>query len=214
MPGDIFVQTYAKVPDGDELKRQLTLYRDFLMGIGYKEDSIDEQLSEIKWLDLQDYGFISTLPVRNIPFGIMEIPVSPHIDGFIREAMPEIGMPWIEMSLTIDLEVVTLSPHSWRYKAGMGGPLWQLVRTYSSLFRESGIYITDDAGNGQPWYAIHGANRDLWMFDLALIPKHLAKLFVNIPSSHTTTQFEYGNAFARTDAWDVLPWEQPADSAT
>lgn len=214
MPGDIFVQTYSKVPDGEELKRQLTLYRDFLMRIGYKEDPLADQLSEIRWFDLQDYGFITTLPVQSISFGPLAIPMAPHINGFIREAMPEIGTPWIEMNLAIDVEVVTLSPYDWRYKAGMGGPLWQLVRSFSNLLTESGIYVTDEAGNGQPWYATQGAKSSLWLFDLALVPKHIASFFANIPSSHTMARFEYGDAFARKDAWDVLPWEQAADDVT
>ena len=52
-------------------------------------------------------------------------------------------------------------------------------------FRQTGIYFTDEAQDGQDFYGLRTHDKSkLWQFDYALIPLTLRQIYNDIPSTH------------------------------
>ncbi len=71
-------------------------------------------------------------------------------------------------------------------------------------FKQTGIYFTDEAQDGQDFDGVRCYNPDkLWHFDYALIPLTLGKLYSNKPKTHKIRSHE--NYF---EAWYIDRWKE------
>jgi hypothetical protein len=202
--GYIILQTYAQLPTEPTLQATFQTYMHFLEKIGYKDNRTSAWLSTFTWNDLESYGFAGTSSPREIVVAGQELLVTPGVNGFVRTAMPKLNIPWVELNLLFKGEHVTYSPHDWKYRPDAGASLWKLMLEFSALFMESGTYLLDEAHDGQPWYALLGADGELWSFDLALVPNALLPCFSSMPGSYQRGPSQ--NVLVHTRAWPKMPW--------
>jgi hypothetical protein len=204
------VQTFLTPASKEELEQALRNYQLLLSKIGYINPEVEQWLSVFAWNAFEG-GYGDTFTWQPVTIMGEEFRLAPHIYG---ATIDHVGSPWVAFELffpTGDLEIPldkSPDPDEPLYKRGVGRPLWEIICLVSSLFSESGVYLTDELDDRYPWYALLKGKRDgLWSFDLALIPTHLTGVFSSVPNSHQSADFEYGVGLARKKRWVSLPWE-------
>lgn len=211
MPGYLQVQTCIPVKTENEFSSAMLIAERIFVHVGMHHEHIHAWLSGFTWNDLLDVGFGGTADRAVITIGDTPMQIAPNICGFPKNTDSFMVSHWIEINLLFESEIVSMGLQDWCYRMDVGASLWWLVNIVASINNSSGIFLTDEAGNAKPWYALMGASEGLWAFDLALIPSHLAAHFSEIPQTHIGYAGAHGLGLARRAAWLVLPWsaDQP-----
>lgn len=211
MPGYLQIQTCIPFKTESEFSDAKRVAERVFVHIGMHHEHIQVWLSKFTWNDLLDFGFVDTTDWNTIIINDTQIQIAPNICGFPKNTDLFIDSHWIEINVLLKSEDVSVSLQDWRYRRDMVMPLWHLVNSIASVNNAFGTFLTDEAGNAKPWYALMGVGEGLWAFDLALIPPHLAARFSEIPQTHSAYDGAHGLGLARRAAWLVLPWsaDQP-----
>jgi hypothetical protein len=206
------IQTFLSLANKKEFEQALEAYQQLLSQIGYDNPQLEEWLSNSTWNVIEGLGHGDVFSWQPVTVMGQQFRLAPYISGATSDELGSVPGRWVALNIafpTSDLEVSRVPPGEPTYKPGVGRPLWQVMRIVSSLFSQSGVYLTDELDDSAPWYALLKGKRDtLWSFDLALIPMHLTEVFSSVPSSHQRASFGSGIGFARRKRWLSLPWEE------
>ncbi len=204
----IQIQTYTEVSSERDLYYSFVQFRQLLERFGYPAGAVEEWLSEFAWTKLETEGFGGRFLGRTISVLGTEFGIEPYVNGYARSSISGLVLPWVEFELLFEEENLTHSPYNSSYKPGVGKGLWQIMREVGMAYKETGVYLTNEVGDGQPWKSLLTGKDDLWSFDLALVPYHLAPRFSSIPNSYVKAPFDYGIGLSRAELWSNLPWEE------
>lgn len=205
MTGYILLQSFAKITINKDLSESFNMYRRFLDDIGYINEDIEQWISSFSWESLIDFGFASMHTWNSIDVDGKMYNVAPSVVGFSGNS--DIDIPWIEFNLLFEPHAITYSPHDWKYRPDAGRDIWKIMRLLFAIFKQSGVYLTDEVNDSQTWYAISGIDGKLWSFDLAIVPKSFSAYFSNLPSDYERFDVNADIAFIRSDAWITYPWD-------
>lgn len=207
MSGYVQIQWCGKVSSEKHLLDLLDTFKEFLCTLGFTQELLEQWIVKFSWNDLQEFGFAETYNTISVTFEGEHIHIAPNICGFAGDSNTPIGSNWIELNILFRSLEVSVSDTDWRYKASIGRLIWRLLCDFALVFKLDGVFLTDEAGNAEPWYVLMGLEGDIWNFDLALIPLQLKERFSSVPPSHETYHLEQWIGIARSEAWVVLPWK-------
>jgi hypothetical protein len=208
MSGAIQIETYARITHEQEFDSTLDRYIKLLQSLGFDPEEVTGKLADFTWETLVDDGFGGPIAFGEIETTDCTLGLAAGINGFNKATIPD-DWPWLEFLLYLDNDELTWGPHSYRYRDNCVPPLWELVKRYSEVFQETGVYVTDPVGELKTWETLIHVRQDeasLWSFDLGLVPYHLADRFKNPPANYESAEFAFGIGFVDTEKINVLPW--------
>ncbi|MGB8347218.1 MAG: hypothetical protein WCD86_20190 [Ktedonobacteraceae bacterium] len=182
----------------------------FLSQLGYKHTELIPWISQITWSssDEDRDAHILNLPKTIVLNRLEPLPCA-GLEVLIQRDVNPISSNdgWLKPGILFDAETVR-DISTGRYKPEVGKTLWYLFQQLAGVFREGGIYFTDEWQEGRVVWTVAGLRRELnlWAFDLALIPNTLAIRFGTTPEVMQRIDLGDWIGFARSDRWPRLPW--------
>jgi hypothetical protein len=156
------------------------------------------------------HGAGESLPGRAA--GGASLVVAPNLLIWQTGTFPGVVDAVVEFGLLTPTESIEheVAPTICQYRPGVGRSLWHLLRVFARHLAGGAGYVMDEAQEGASWAALvtGGPVRELWRFELALLPPDLAARYTPLPASHATSACPEGMGFARQAPWSSLPWEE------
>jgi hypothetical protein len=216
MPEYHNLQAFARY-HAETFNEDLSRYRSVLQTIGCYDQSVEAWLTGIAW-DVAENGFVYTGchdPWVEFESAGMRLKAGPHVIGFTPQAYPSADAPWIEFGLlfeTQDLQTGA-SFSTWEYRPKIGSAIWNLMKHFGPAFSEVGVFLTDEAQDGQPLQGIVEDTDARWEFDLAWIPDSNARLFPPAADGFIRHRVPGATGVARRGVWTAPPWHAPSTPA-
>lgn len=208
---DLEITTYVRCRE-DALTELLQRYANLLQSIGFTDQHVQEQLANVTWEpDGSGFGFLGE-PLASDVITMTGHPViaRPYILGYTDAAIAGLKLPWVQLSLMFEGRMVDLFMDriSGKMRPGAGAVIWRIAQDISKEFHESGVFFNDSPTVNEPWYSLTDREGNLWAFDLALIPEHLAALFWPVPEGYTPIRLSEALGLARLVSWESVPWTE------
>ena len=205
MPEYSQIQTYIKYNE-QTFNEVLMKARDLYIEFGINKNLLENQIKDISW-KVEDNGFVytrcdfETQKIKLLNTDI-ELQIRPLISGFSSKEFKDVVK--IELLFHTD-EIVNFKTN--KFTKEIGHVIWKVINKFWDYFKETGIYFTDEAQDCMALDAIHSNNsKDLYEFDLAIIPNKYEDLYKNISTDFTYKKLSDVLVIARTCRCDVLPW--------
>lgn len=182
----------------------------FFSRLGYEHSELVSWISQITWPSADEERSVDIL---NLPKMIALNRLKPlpcaGLEVLIERGTNPIASDdgWLKPSILFDAAAIR-DTSTGIYKPEVGNTLWSLFPQLAGMFRDGGIYLTDEWQEGRVLWAIAGIRQEVnpWAFDLALIPKALTHRFGLTPKIFQQTALNNWVGFARGDRWTRLPW--------
>lgn len=209
MPQYAQIQTYVTC-DQDSFIEIIERYRTTLQQLGCTDEKVITWLSEIQWPDIQneEFGDIYASSFTLAPGNDGTITCAGlDIAVYGQPGVPTLEEPptWLGLNLLFDQRNLC-EQHSSIYRSGVGGSIWQIMRTIAGTMKGLGVYFTDEWQENQSWRVLAERVGDPWVFDLAIFPRSLADQFAEVPAGFQGTIVDNNFAFAQENRWRTLPW--------
>jgi len=183
----------------------------FLSQLGYEHTELIPWFSQITWpsSDEERDAHILLLPKMIVLSRLKPLPCA-GLEILIQRGTNPISSDdgWLKLSILFDAEIVK-DISTGIYKPEVGKTLWYLLQQLAGVFRDGGIYFTDEWQEGRVLWTVAGMRQEvnLWAFDLALVPKTLTSRFGVTPKVFQRIALDDWVGFARSDRWARLPWD-------
>ncbi len=206
MPEYSQIQTYIKYNE-ETFNEVLIKARDLFLEFGINKNLLDNWIKDISW-KVEDNGFVYTgcnfKPQKiNCLNTDIELQICPLISGFLPEEFYYV----VKIELLFHTDEIEYSRTN-KLTKEIGQIIWKSLNKFWDYFKETGIYFTDEAQDGRALDTIHSNNsKDLYEFDLAIIPNKYEKLYENISTEFTCKKLSDALVIARTCRWETLPWD-------
>ena len=207
VPDYIQIQTYATC-DKWTYQEVIARYRDVLERLGCDDQQLLEWLSQISWPTSEEdsFGDIYAASFTLTTGGTLSC-AGMDISLYSEAGAPtmEVRPAWLGFNLLFDAYSLR-QEHSSLYKPEVVAPIWHVMRELESVFREIGVYLTDEWQENQAWRALAEETGNPWSFDLGIFPREQAEHFAVVPAGFQGTLVERDFAFAQENRWTTLPW--------
>ena len=166
-------------------------------------DEIEKDFKNFKWKK-EDDGFVysSLMNLRYYKTKYSYLKIRP----FIMVYTPSIASSFTENWIAFDLLIEADDLRHEDYFEKTYDLIEVLVFEMFKEFRQTGIYFTDEAQDGQDFEGLRTNNSlKLWQFDYALVPLTLKHIYKDIPSSHKGIERDNCLVFYDKDRWKKSP---------
>jgi len=208
---------YAQVETTMQCSQQtlqlvLEQFTQMLHSLRYESTELISWLRQITWPPFDEEGSVDFLiSPTSIYLGESDILRCAGLQILIRKnskpGFSEDG--WLTLSIFFDAESLREKGTGF-YLSKVGRRLWMLLQQVAGVFKNGGVYFTDEFQEGQTVRALisPAQDKDLWAFDLALVPDHLINYFGEVPELFQRVTTNNWIGFARRDRWVILPWTE------
>ncbi len=204
MPEYSHIQTYVKC-NKDNYNTILNQFACVLSELGFDKEFLSECFNGLEW-EISDNGFMyvgSNIKTVEIELFGLSLHIKPNVLGWTPEVIKQLKEPWLEISLTFETNEIENSEFKIKNDAKI--PLWNTMQRLSWQFHETGTYLTDEVTDGVPWQALLGFNNDIWSFDAAIIPIHLAKYYGDLNKNYSTINDVNRIYLVNKNTWGEAP---------
>jgi len=191
------IQTYEKLV-GKYYQPILDRFKIVLQRIDLWNDIVKEAFDSFEW-KIEDNGFVypSIMRLDYFKTKFSDIPVRPSVMVYTPAIDNSITDNWVGCELLIKTEMIRRG----EYLPSTYDFIRSLAIEMQIEFKQTGIYFTDEAQDGQDFDGIRGDKDKLWQFDYALIPLTLETTYLSTPTTHKIVKNEnYLEAFY-IDRW-------------
>ena len=203
MPEYHNVQAYLSLEKRDQ-RQALALFRDVLAGITLANDARDEWLTALgDDLSATD-GYAPNGPDLIAAIVGTKLDVRPLVHLWTPDVIPHLAAPWLETTLLLESERIEewIGPEP-RFQLAVEPALFQLVAAFLPISVDSPTFLTNEAGDGQPWETFTGGEGESWAFDLAIARTALEWPHGPLPSGFEGVELNEGVVIARRAAWQT-----------
>jgi hypothetical protein len=199
MPELSSIQTYEKLI-GADYQPTLDRFKTVLQRIDLWNDEVKKAFDEFVW-KVEDNGYVySSVQVGHFVTKLSDIPVRPLVLVYTPAIDKTILDNWITCDLLIESGKLR-SPESGNYKKTIYDFVKVLTSEMHKEFKQTGVYFTDEAQDGQDFVGIRGNKEELWQFDYAIIPLTLELTYSIPPLTHKIIR--HNNYL---EAWYIDRW--------
>ena len=136
---------------------------------------------------------------------------APTVMGWNPETYPASARSWVQLDLifeSAEIEDASEFPERLRFHPHLAAGLWSAVAAFARAFPEAGVFLTNEATDGEPWEGtIEKDARKIWSFDLAVVQASQAAIYARVPDTHWSRADADFLAFADRRSWTQPPWE-------
>jgi hypothetical protein len=197
MPELSNIQTYEKL-NGENYQPTLNRFKTVLQRIELWNEEVKQAFDTFEW-KVEDNGFIYSSITRLGHFRtkLSDIPVRPLVMVYTTAIDKTFKDNWIVCELLIQTEMI----RSYDYFPETYNLVEELSSEMHKEFKQTGVYFTDEAEDGEDFDGIRGEKEKLWQFDYALIPLALEKTYSSPPTTHKVNRLENS-----LEAWYISRW--------
>lgn len=183
MPELSNIQTYEKLI-GADYQSTLDRFKTVLQRIDLWNDEVKKAFDEFVW-KVEDNGFVySSVQVGHFVTKLSDIPVRPLVLVYTSAIDKSINDNWIVCDLLIEAEKLRSFETGDYHKTTYDFVKALTLEMYTE-FKQTGIYFTDEAQDGQDFDGVRNINKEkLWQFDYAIIPLTLEQTYSSPPLTH------------------------------
>jgi len=203
MPAYHQLQTY-KILEADQ-KVVIEKYTQVLKNVGCWNGDIQKHFDNFSW-KIEDNGFVYTgiqKEWQRFKINDVEFCAAPHVLGWTPQGNPKLKSNYLELGLlfqSADLEEDF--PSQIVYRKGLEEGFLKIMFEFAKLFPDSGIYLTDEVQDGEPWDGLlENDERKLWNFDMALISENFIKYYRIAPETHSENNVSGFKLFKYKEKW-------------
>lgn len=199
MPELSNIQTYEKLI-GTDYQSTLDRFKTVLQRIDLWNDEVKKAFDEFAW-KVEDNGFVySSIQVGHFVTKLSNIPVRPLVLVYTPAIDKSIHDNWIVCNLLVEAEMLrSILPGDYH------NTTYDFVKVLTSemhkVFKQTGVYFTDEAQDGQDFDGIRGNKEKLWQFDYAIIPLALEQTYSTPPLTHKIIRHDN-----YLEAWYIDRW--------
>lgn len=208
MPEYTHVQTYVKC-DARQFSFIISKYIQMLTIIGLDSKFLRDNFEGLEW-NLCENGFIyagCNVDTYEMDFKDVVLKIRPFILGWTPQVFSKLSESWLEIDLLFETEQLVDDYSTGRLKKEVEKVIWDIMNIFSVHFTETGVYLTDEVTDNNPWEALIGEKVGIWTFDAAIVPLKIIKFY-----KKNLFDFEckvYGDKLfvARKTIWSKVPWK-------
>jgi hypothetical protein len=198
MPELSNIQTYEKLI-GEDYQPTLDRFKTVLQQIDLWNDEIQHAFESFEW-KVDDNGFVysSIVQLGHFKTKFSDIAVRPLVLVYTPAIDKSFTNNWIVCDLLIEIEKL----RSYDYFQSTYSFVKSLTLEMHREFKQTGVYFTDEAQDGQDFDGIRNANKEkLWEFDYALIPLSLEQTYSSPPLTHKIIRHDN-----YLEVWNINRW--------
>ena len=202
MPELSNIQTFEKL-NGSEYKPTLDRFESVLRRIGLWNSDIENEFKRFQW-KVEDNGFVysSITQAGHFKTIFSDIKVSPLLMVYTPAIDSSFKENWMTCNLLIEAEDLRCGDYFEKTYELVEALAFEMCRE----FRQTGIYFTDEAQDGQDFDGLRTNDQSkLWQFDYALIPLTLRTVYKNIPSTHEVIKRDNALEISCKERWKKRP---------
>lgn len=134
--------------------------------------------------------------------------IRPYVMGWTPDTFKELNGSWLEVSLLFWTKEIEKDYRTGQLKEIYKPLIWNMMKKFSDEFTESGVYLTNEVTDGQPWEAQVTCNMmELWTFDAAILPHYLINNYRE--QNEGIFHFKHDKEklyIVRKSVWNEEPW--------
>ena len=201
MPELSNIQTYEKL-NGADYQLILDRFKSVLQRLDLWNNEVKQAFDEFVW-KVEDDGFVysSITQLGHFKTKFSDILVRPLVMVYTPVIDKTNTDNWIACDLLIEAEKLR-SFETGNYHKTTYDFVKALTLEMHKEFKQTGIYFTDEAQDGQDFDGFRNINKEkLWQFDYAIIPLTLQKTYSSPPLTH---KIIHHNNYL--EAWYIDRW--------
>jgi len=202
MPELSHLQTFEKL-DGANYKPTLDRFESVLRQIGLWNNEVENEFKSFEW-KVEDNGFVysSITQARHFKTKFSDVQVRPLVMVYT----PAIDASFRDNWMTCDLLIEAEDLRRGAYYEKSYDLVEALTFEMFGEFRQTGIYFTDEAQDGQDFDGLRTNDKTkLWQFDYALVPLTLAHVYNDIPPTHAVIERDNALEIFYKERWKKSP---------
>lgn len=201
MPELSNIQTYERI-NGNDFQSILEKFKTVLQRIDLWNDEVKQAFDVFEWkVKYDSFGYSSIIQLGYYKTKFSDIPVRPLAMIYTPTIEKAINDNWIVCELLIEAEKLR-SFTTGNYCKKTCNFVKSLTSEIYKEFKQTGVYFTDEAQDGQDFDGIYNINKEkLWQFDYAIIPMTLEDTYFNPPLTHKIIHIEN-----HLEAWNINKW--------
>jgi hypothetical protein len=201
MPELSNIQTYEKL-NGEDYLPTLDKFKTVLKRIDLWNDEVKQAFDTFEW-KVEDNGFVysSIVQLGHFKTKFSDTLVRPLVMVYTPAIDKTITDNWIVCDLLVESEKLR-SFKTGDYHKNPYNFVKALTSEMHKEFKQTGIYFTDEAQDGQDFDGVRNINKEkLWQFDYAIIPLTLEETYSSPPLTHKI--INHNNYL---EAWYIDRW--------
>ena len=202
MPELSNIQTFEKLV-GTDFKPTLDKFELVLRRIELWNDEIEKEFRAFEWKE-EDNGFVysSIMQLGHFKTKYSDIKVRPLVMVYTPAIDSSFKDNWMDCDLLIETEDLRQED----YFEKSYDFIEILTLEMFKEFRQTGIYFTDEAQDGQDFDGLRtGDKSKLWQFDYAMVPVTLKDIYRDIPTTHRVVERDNGLEIFYKERWKKSP---------
>ena len=203
MPEYSYVQSFVKL-EGENFKPVLDDFQAIMKKIGLWNELYANAFDEFTWI-IEDGGFVysTTTGLPASVSSLSNVLIKPMVLGISNTDENLNPTNYLACEFLMEAEDLR-SLRMWRYYPSSFDLIRALAREMFNAFKNSIIYFTDEAQDGQDFeHLCLKKDEPLWKFDYALVPIELQNIYANPPQSHQVfSNSDFFEVFFK-DKWEV-----------
>ncbi len=209
MPEYSQIQTYIKC-DQTNIKEIMHNFINALQECGIKDAELISAFRGLEWeMDEDGSMYVSEgEETKELLVAGQLLHIRPFVMGWTSKSIKELQQSWLEVSLLFWTEEIVQSSFDYVLREEVRSVIWKVMTAFSHLPNQSGVYFTNEAGDGRPWEALMQNDLDdIWMFDAAIINKGNMNYYQSIEEAIFFSNLQENEILiARRERWVKEPW--------
>jgi hypothetical protein len=202
MPELSNIQTFEKL-DGTDYKPTLERFESVLRRIGLWSSEVENEFKSFEW-KVEDNGFVysSITQAGNFKTKFSDVKVRPLVIVYTPAIDSTFNDNWMTCDLLIEAEDLRRGDYFDKSYDLVEALTFEMFRE----FRQTGIYFTDEAQDGQDFDGLRANDKSkLWQFDYAIVPLTLRQIYSDTPSTHEVIERDNGLEIFYKERWKKSP---------